>query len=95
MLLALAGLLMMTSWSCLVRRHFARSVLVDTEGKVLADSVAKGTRSWWSYKDAEALLDRSGAGNNWARGFSYYGSEAMEPCLNLLRRQVRIPVELQ
>eukprot|EP00884_Botryococcus_braunii_P020016 jgi/Botrbrau1/6699/Bobra.0202s0036.1 len=71
-------------------RLCARTVLVDTEPKVLADTLAgsKASRAWWSYGDSHTLLDCSGSGNNWARGFSYCSMQKADPVMDLLRREV-------
>lgn len=71
-----------------VRLH-PRSVLIDMEPKVIAQSVtsaAQGQR--WSYSKNQLFSQKSGSGNNWAHGYCIHGMKCDEPIENIVRCQV-------
>ncbi|KAK9820111.1 hypothetical protein WJX72_006233 [[Myrmecia] bisecta] len=71
-------------------RYKARAVLVDMEPKVInaAMKAAQHNASWWSYDAAASFSQQSGSGNNWARGYNFYGPKFAETACELVRRQV-------
>ncbi|KAE8748268.1 hypothetical protein FOCC_FOCC004905 [Frankliniella occidentalis] len=66
----------------------ARSVLVDTENKVVQDLLKKqSSNCHWGYNPKTCALQSGGAGNNWAMGYQKKGPELLESVTEALRIQ--------
>jgi tubulin delta len=65
----------------------ARAVLIDMEPKVVDRCLATKSHGW-SYDPMCAFTQQSGAGNNWAFGYSYFGPLVEEEIAERIRRQV-------
>eukprot|EP00955_Chlamydomonas_euryale_P042840 352427-Chlamydomonas_euryale.AAC.13 len=50
-------------------------------------SAASGSGGWWRYPPRGFLTMSSGAGNNWAHGFSGYGPRVRDATLEMVRRE--------
>lgn len=70
-------------------RLTTRSVCLDTEPKVIHESISKANDSGkWGY-DAKSIAYRhGGAGNNWALGYQMTSGEFLETSLNCIRREL-------
>ncbi|XP_015926551.2 tubulin delta chain isoform X1 [Parasteatoda tepidariorum] len=68
---------------------FARSVLFDTEPKVIEEisKPFKG-RSWFYRDDGAVRVHDLGSGNNWAMGYHCYGPTAQDAALNAVRKEM-------
>eukprot|EP00727_Mastigamoeba_balamuthi_P009854 m51a1_g5491 putative delta tubulin (255) ;mRNA; f:326655-331549 len=69
------------------RRMVARTVLVDTEPKVVASALQRSSRLW-EYSRGNAHVQQGGAANNWAYGYSRLGTIAWDSCADLIRREL-------
>lgn len=66
-----------------------RSVLIDMEPKVIAQSMASANQSkHWSYSAKQHFSQKSGSGNNWAHGYCVHGMKCDDQIENLIRAQV-------
>ena len=66
----------------------ARSVLIDTELKVIESSLTEAKRGGaWEYDSSSIYKGRQGSGNNWAHGFYQHGPAAHEGILNAVQRE--------
>uniref|UniRef100_A0A1X7SWJ1 Tubulin delta chain n=1 Tax=Amphimedon queenslandica TaxID=400682 RepID=A0A1X7SWJ1_AMPQE len=64
----------------------ARSVLIDTELKVIESSLVEAKRGGaWEYDSSSIYKGRQGSGNNWAHGFYQHGPAAHEGILNAVQ----------
>ncbi|KAA0701884.1 Tubulin delta chain [Triplophysa tibetana] len=67
----------------------ARSVLVDMEPKVVAQTISKACKSGrWRYGDEAYFSQKQGSGNNWANGFCVHGPRHKEVVEELVRREI-------
>ena len=70
------------------RKLKARSVLIDTELKVIESSLTEAKRGGaWEYDSSSIYKGRQGSGNNWAHGFYQHGPSAHEGILNAVQRE--------
>ncbi|XP_067927911.1 tubulin delta chain-like [Watersipora subatra] len=66
-----------------------RSVLIDMESKVLAQSVAIAQQTkCWRYSAKQQFSQKSGSGNNWAYGYCVHGSRCDPGIEQVIRLQV-------
>lgn len=63
----------------------ARSVLVDTEPRVVSRCLGGG--EGWRYNDDSGFYRQGGAANNWAFGFYHHGPAVADGVLDLVRRE--------
>lgn len=70
------------------RSLVARSVLIDTELKVIESSLTEAKRGGaWEYDTSSVYKGRQGSGNNWAHGFYQHGPAGREGILNAIQRE--------
>lgn len=69
--------------------YVPRSVLIDMESKVVAQSVASARRSeYWRYSDEQQFSQKSGSGNNWAYGYCVHGPKCDPDIEVIIGKQV-------
>jgi len=71
----------------------ARACLIDMEDGVLSETMRGPLRSL--FDTTQCLSSVSGSGNNWAHGYSEYGTVYRSDILNLIRRQAEETDSLQ
>ncbi|KAK3932142.1 Tubulin delta chain [Frankliniella fusca] len=80
-----------TQWfeqDCTLNKLIARSVLVDTENKVVQGLLQKQSSDChWGYNIKTCALQSGGAGNNWALGYQKKGPELLENVTEAIRIQ--------
>lgn len=69
-------------------KHLARSILVDTEHKVIND-VCSNSQNRWTYRNKNLICQASGgSANNWAYGSLVKGPELRDDILETARREI-------
>ncbi|GBL96609.1 Tubulin delta chain [Araneus ventricosus] len=69
-------------------KNYARSILIDTEPKVIKEISTFGKDVAWSYRDdCRINVQQLGSGNNWALGYLNHGPELQERVLNAVRKE--------
>ncbi|GIY76165.1 tubulin delta chain [Caerostris extrusa] len=69
-------------------KYFARSILIDTEPKVIKEISTSCKNIAWSYRDdCHINVQQLGSGNNWAMGYYCHGPELQEKILNIIRKE--------
>jgi hypothetical protein len=67
----------------------ARSVLIDMEPKVIADTLSSARASpFWRYSPHRTFSQQSGSANNWAFGYAVHGPAHEEQIMDVIRREV-------
>ena len=66
----------------------ARSVLVDTEPKVVQRAALNTHSGRWRFDNDNVFYKQSGAANNWAQGYHAYGGAVGEVLLEKVSREV-------
>lgn len=69
-----------------VTKIIANAVMIDTEEKVVIPNLHQ--KCDWSYDPEAAFFGKRGAGNNWAYGYTHYGSEMTEQILEKIAKIV-------
>lgn len=69
--------------------RFARSILIDTEKKVV-DKLLKKSRDGWCYrsKNAVSIGSTNGSANNWTYGFTIKGPEYEDTISDIIRTEL-------
>lgn len=66
----------------------ARSVMIDMETKVIAQTCQQAERSGqWRYPSGQQFCQKRGSGNNWANGFCFYGPQAENIVMDMIQRE--------
>lgn len=66
-----------------------RSVLIDMEPKVIAQSMQCAKQSGvWTYSNKQCFSQKSGSGNNWSYGYVVHGEKCDSSIEELVRCQV-------
>ena len=71
-----------------IQRLKARAVLIDMEEGVLNKIIQSEVGELFT--SAELIKDVSGAGNNWATGFHYYGEQYKEQIVESIRKECEL-----
>ncbi|XP_043477843.1 tubulin delta chain-like [Leptopilina heterotoma] len=68
--------------------RLARTILIDTEAKVLKN-ICRQTNSQWTYRKQNLICQTSGgSANNWAYGYLMKGPQFKEETLEAIRREI-------
>ena len=69
----------------------SRSVLVDTEPRVVRGAASVGVAArGWRFDSSMIVCRQSGAANNWAHGFAMAGPVLCDDMLDAVRREVEM-----
>ncbi|XP_055954164.1 tubulin delta chain-like [Argiope bruennichi] len=69
-------------------KKYARSILIDTEPKVIKEISNFNKDVAWSYRDdCRINVQQLGSGNNWAMGYHHHGPELEEHVLNAVQKE--------
>ena len=71
--------------SSLSERQIARTVCLDTEPKVVLNSIQKSQKKEWAYDANHCVFRHGGAGNNWAMGYQMCSGEFLEKSIDSIR----------
>lgn len=72
-------------------RLIARSILVDTEPRVVAGCFAAAERKGtFKFDHRNAVTRESGSANNWAHGYCLHGHTLREEVVELARREIEL-----
>lgn len=66
----------------------ARSVMIDMEPKVIAQTCQLAKRSGqWRYPAGQQFYRKRGSGNNWANGFCFYGPQVRNDVMDMIQKE--------
>ena len=69
----------------------ARTVCLDTEPKVINDSISKAYQGrQWSIDTKSVAYLHGGAGNNWAHGYEMCSGEFLDTAIDCVRREIEL-----
>ena len=72
----------------LSQKPIARAVCLDTEPKVINESLSNASKTKWKIDQKSVAYRHGGAGNNWALGYEMASGEFLETSMNLIRREL-------